>query len=33
METFSEDVFEFREAWIVVSDKGTGVGVMDGLMA
>jgi hypothetical protein len=28
VETFSEDLFEFREPRIVGCDKGTGVGVM-----
>ena len=31
METFSENAFEFREARIVVGDKGAGVLVMGGL--
>ena len=31
METFSKDVFEFREARIVYGNKGAGVGVMGGL--
>ena len=31
METFSEDVFEFREARLIGGDKGAGVGVIDGL--
>jgi hypothetical protein len=30
VETFSEDAFEFREAWIVGLNKGAGVGVMGG---
>ena len=31
METFTEDMFEFRKARIVGGDEGAGIGVMGGL--